>query len=384
MRWKDYLLDHGNSLARLWQIMLQDSSRRILYLLGAGFDPRTLAGLRMLMEADSAEAVTVGIVEFDEGLSSPSHKHRQDSQRNRDELDRLVPESRRSVLAEIPLQGTDGRRIGGRKVAEAFSQLDGLEEHTDIIIDVSALPRALYFPLVATILRRLEDGQIRTGDEGHHVNLHVFVAENPIIDTNIREVGVDETADYIHGFRGAVDREALALEGRPRVWIPLLGERSETQLDRIHQLVRPDEISPVLPSPARNPRRADDIVLEYQSLLFQSWRVEPRNVIQAHEQNPFEVYKQLVRTVRHYSDALRPLRGCSAVFSALSSKLMSVGALLAAYELGYEARENRYGAFDVSFAHIESSGHEMDDGARKAGGDTEIFGLWLHGECYET
>jgi len=130
-------------------------------------------------------------------------------------------------------------------------------------------------------------------------------------------------------------------------------------------------------SPALNPRRGDNLVLEYRDLLFDRLRIEPRNIIYASEWNPFEVYRQIRRTILHYREVLGPLGGCRTVLSALSTKLLSVGALLVAYEL-------KQVKVDVGIAHVGSQGYIMDDdlGAQGPQTHSELFGLWLAGECY--
>jgi hypothetical protein len=140
--------------------------------------------------------------------------------------------------------------------------------------------------------------------------------------------------------------------------------------------VTPDEICPVLPSPAQDPRESDNIVLEYRDFLFDQLRVEPRNIIYASESNPFEVYRQIMRSVRHYKRALAPLSGCKAVVSAMSSKLSSLGALLAAYEL-HSSLGDRH--VDVGVAHVEAQGYAI---AQHDGPPPTLYNLWLAGECY--
>jgi hypothetical protein len=107
-------------------------------------------------------------------------------------------------------------------------------------------------------------------------------------------------------------------------------------------------------------------------------RVEPRNFVYACERNPFEVYRQIRRVVFHYRSALGPLGGCKAVLSALSTKLLSVGALLVAYEF---KREN----FDIGIAHVECQGYRIEDPLQgnAPGEEVDLFELWLWGECYE-
>jgi hypothetical protein len=140
----------------------------------------------------------------------------------------------------------------------------------------------------------------------------------------------------------------------------------------------PDEISPVLPSPSVNARRSDNLLLEYRDLLFDRLRVEPRNFIYACERNPFEVYRQIRKAVLHYRDALRPLGDCKVVLSALSTKLLSVGALLVAYEL----KQARY---DIGISDVECQGYTIEGASQSTQPaiQSELFGLWLWGECYE-
>jgi len=144
----------------------------------------------------------------------------------------------------------------------------------------------------------------------------------------------------------------------------------------------PDEICPVLPFPSLDPRRSDNLVLEYRDLLFDRLRIEPRNFIYVSERNPFDVYRQIQRTIHHYREVHRevlgPLGGCKTVLSALSTKLLSVGALLVAYEL-------KQAKVDVGIAYVGSQGYIMDDGSGSPRQQiqSELFGLWLTGECYE-
>jgi hypothetical protein len=214
-----------------------------------------------------------------------------------------------------------------------------------------------------------KDGVIR--------NLHVVVAHSPVLDAAILDEGIDESATFLHGF-SAAEFEREATREQPRVWLPVLGRGQRVQLDRILALVTPDEICPVLPSPAQNPREADDLMLEYRDLLFDQLRVEPRNVIYASESNPFEVYRQIVRSVRHYRRALAPLSGCKAVVSAMSSKLSSLGALLAAYELRGAGGDDHV---DVGVAHVEAQGYRLDRPSDVP--PPTLYNLSLAGEFYE-
>ena len=208
----------------------------------------------------------------------------------------------------------------------------------------------------------------RTGGRAPPKNLFVIVAEDPALDAAIQEEGVDREAEFMASFGGGFDEEAIQI---PSVWIPLLGENRTTQFGRIQDLVRPDEVCPMLPSPSRNIRRADNIVVEYQRLLFDELRLDPRAFLYASEQNPFEVYRQIRTAVLQFSNVFKLLNGCKVALSALSSKLMSLGVLLVAYEL-------KQLGHNIGVAHIECQGYTLNNKEM----NSELFGLWLAGECY--
>ncbi|MBI4446314.1 MAG: hypothetical protein HY645_10440 [Acidobacteria bacterium] len=371
-RWHNYVMEHGPGLEEFWQMHLC-AARRVLFILGKGFDPRMCLALRSLMNAGSTAKHDIIAIEFEEGASSPSKAYQPLVQENWVELEGLAAGKASLSTKLLRMWSDDGRRIGSRGAAGLFGSLHDFDGYTDVILDISSLPRGIYFPLIAKILYILDEGET---DGQNKPNFYVVVAENPILDSQIQDEGIDDTATYVYPFGGGLEMEATA--GHPKVWIPVLGERQATQLGRIYDLISPDEIAPLLPSPSVNPRRSDDLLLEYRELLFERFRVEPGNFIFASERNPFEVYRQIRRAVLHYRDALHPLGGCKAVISALSTKLLSVGALLVAYEL-------KQAKLDVGIAHVECQGYTMGAKEKESSPKTpsEVFGLWLWGECYE-
>ena len=374
-RWRDYVLDHGERLAEFWESHLHDGKRQVLFVLGKGFDPRMYLGFKALINAGGDGKRDILAIDPEAGDLSSSQVHAPLVEANWSTLQALLRHNSTPLVRRIKMWSEDGRRIASRSAAGVFDSLADFIGYTDIVIDISAMPRSIYFPLIAKALYLLDETTHATMER--KPNLHIFVSENPVLDTRIRDEGVDEAATYIHPFSGGLEMEATA--GQPKIWIPILGEGQETQLDRIYNLIDvPDEICPVLPFPSLDPRRGDNLVLEYRDLLFDRLRIEPRNFIYASERNPFEVYRQIRRTILHYREVLGPLGGCKTVLSALSTKLLSVGALLVAYEF-------KQAKVDVGIAHVGSQGYIMDDapGAEEPQMRSEIFGLWLAGECYE-
>ncbi len=370
-RWGTYVQEAGPALTDLLreQSTKRDKTKKVCLILGRGFDPRMLGGLQLLRQVfDPKEMVAIVLV-FDEGPTSPSRRYDALVQENLAKLKDTIPNGQ-TEDRQIQMFSSEGRRITSRSAEAAFRSPSELQQFSDIFVDVSSLPRSVYFPVVAKLLFLL-DGM----DGTRAPNLFVLVSESAALDGRIVEEGIDEDGGYIHPFRGGVDRESAAAV--PRVWFPLLGETQHLQLTRIYDLVNPAEICPLLPSPSVDPRRADNLVMEYREMLFERLRVETQNFIYASETNPFEVYRQLRRSILHYGDALKQLGGSNAVISANSSKLLSVGALLAAYEL-------KRAGVDIAIAHVETHGYTLKDSAdlTPLANESKLYGLWLSGDCY--
>lgn len=367
MRWRDYVLLRGPSLAAFWRDHCQTSHRKLLFVAGRGFDPRTTLGLELIACRAGTCVLDLLALEFDEGESHPPQLLVDASKNNWSRLQSSIANGTVSSK-QIRFRSDDGRRIVARSAANVISNAEEIAGYTDVVVDVSAMPRGVYFPLISRLIF-FHDELSKSAKTSP--NIHVLVSEDPALDSQIREQGIDETASFLHPFEGEFNREATG--DSSRVWIPVLGEGRTTQFDRIYDLVKPDEVCPVLPSPSRNPRRGDDIVMEYRDLLFDQLRVDPRNFIYSSEFNPFEVYRQIRRTAVHYHEVLKVIGGCKVAFSPLCSKLMSLGVLLVAYEM------KTTGPLKAGIAHIECQGYEIPAPYQQ---ESELVGLWLAGECY--
>jgi hypothetical protein len=312
------------------------------------------------------------LVNFDEGPNSPSRKYEYLIEANKKRLSEIFPEGEKKNIS-VPMLSQEGKRIGSRSVANIFNSPEDLQSYTDVVLDISAMPKTIFFPLLGSILY-IADTLAK--NRSNKLNVHVVVSENARMDSLINDQGIADYASYVHGFTGNLGTETYS--SYPKVWIPILGEKQSRQLERIYGLISPDEICPILPMPSTNPRRTDDLMVEYRELIFDRWDVNQKNFIYAAEQNPFGVYREIFGAVLHYNESLRPLGGCQVAISALSSKLLSIGALLSAFELKY------YG-LGVGVAHVETRGYEIENGAdfKTELPKTELFTLWLAGDCYE-
>lgn len=353
-RWSDYVHVVGQGVS---EMCTAAAGKRPIYVLGEGFDPRMLVGLRAVLDADALtqpSVLSLGLAE--PGGSSPRAKK---ADENLAELSKLV--SAAGLTHErIDYPPVHERRSLSRPLLAALLRNDLFREADQVIVDISALPVGVYFGLIKGLL----DISERDGSSGE---LQIVVAENALIDSRIKGSGVDTPAPILGFSFGA---ELTQGPNRPPlVWAPVLGEGAVPQMEALGDSLRPDEICPVLPFPARNPRRADELLVEARELLVDRFRVEPTNYIYADERNPFDLYRALTRLQQRYRRALRPLGDAVVILSVHSSKSLSLGALLAAYE-------HRLPAFNAEPEHYD---FELEDVGPDIVATSELSGAWLLG-----
>lgn len=368
-RWLNYVLRGGTSFEPFWRSFLSAATRDLLVVVGRGFDPRMTNAVSTVLSLGGDGLRHCILVEYNEGENSPSRKHDNSIGANARAIEELFKNRGELATKQIRMWSDDGRRrVGSRGAAGVFASAEAIESYTDILVDVSALPRSLYMPMLARLLDLVDQMP-----EVKRPNLHAVVGDNPALDQLIVAEGLSDDASYLHGFESGIEQEATA--DTPKIWMPILGEGKIGHFERINDLIVPDEIAPILPFPCANPRRTDDLILEYRSYLFDVLRIEPTNFIYVPEQNPFGVYREIVSAIRHYTDALSALGRCKIVISALSSKLLSLGALLAAYDL-------KQADYPVGIAHVHADGYTMTGEDLKKDTAGELFEVWIAGEPY--
>lgn len=183
----------------------------------------------------------------------------------------------------------------------------------------------------------------------------------------------------VPGFSSAMQLESF--QDSPLVWFPILGEHRVNQLQimRSNKIPGEAEICPVLPHPSRNPRRADRLLVEYKEALFDSRRTPTSNILYVHESEPFEAYRQLLGAMRRYQQSMEILGGCRLVVTPLGSKLVTLGAGLACFEMRPTDLENA--SYGVAIPHAEPTRYVVDPLAVKRS-QPEICCLLLTGGAY--
>ena len=231
---------------------------------------------------------------------------------------------------------------------------------TDVIVDISALSAGISFPIVRYFFERIDRGN-------EAVNLHVFVVHDPHLDSDIRSIASDAPG-YVHGFKGRSTLSEMA--DAAKLWLPQLATGRRAALERLYGFIEPHDTCPILPFPASNPRLGDELAEEYLTELESTWSVDTRNIIYADEEDPLDLYRTILRLDDLRKQVFAETGGSMLVLSPLGSKLMAVGALMAALER------------NLPVVYLESVGYEFEAIVPEEIGRPNLIHLWLEGDVY--
>ena len=346
MLWDHYVFRRGSGVHDLWDRLHENRPMRVLYIAGRGFDVRAQAVMReYIASLQSAGRRVEGAKLLLIGFSGYELE---------DDV-RALTEENASTLEAIfaPLGSTQTITMGGQGSNDDDGDIgatnllrSGIQQvltlvvnHTDIVLDVSSMPRMTYLALLTSLLQKLvPDKQIKNGEPhplvANGINFQVLVAEDARLDGMIKAEDPSNQLVQLPGFAGAFHAESI--KDWPLVLFPILGENRVNQLKKVlasSDIPNEAEICPVVPHPSKNLRRADELVVEYREALFKSGRAPASNIMYVHESNPFEAYRQLLGAMRRYQHSMSVLGNCRLVVTPLGSKLVTVGAGLACFEM---------------------------------------------------
>ena len=207
-RWFDYyFLERDSELTQLLKEHFGTVQRSVLFVLARSFDPRTTLGLQMLIAAGGEGRRDVRLLVYKEEDRPDNQELMHRAQQNFEEITSLI--KGKGELNEYLVEFySDGRRVASQRAADTFSRISEIEPYTDIVVDVSGMPRGVYFPLVARLLYFIDEEW--NTSERDIPNLFLLVAEDPDLDAAITQQGIEEFADFLAMFRGAFGQEAQA------------------------------------------------------------------------------------------------------------------------------------------------------------------------------
>lgn len=387
MLWDRYVFRRGNGIYELWDKLFEKRPIRLLYIAGRGFDVRAQTVMQEFVNSlqgrkvESAKLLLVGLTDYE-----LEPELAQLTENNATELRQIF--SSVGDVQEIPFgssaNGEDDISASTALVMGVREVLQLITDQTDIVLDVSSLPRVVYLALLTSLLARLvpnKDGADPSSSplSANGVNFQVLVAEDARLDGSIRAEDPSNELVLIPGFSGAMHAESV--RDWPLVLFPILGENRVSQLQKVMALAEiPEsaEICPVLPHPSPRLRKADDLLIEYATPLFRSRKTPTTNILYVNELNPFETYRQLLKAMNRYKESMKILGGCRLVVAPLGSKLVTLGAGLACFEMRPADLNAKYG---VAIPHAEPKRYTapiVDIEAAKP----VITALLLTGEAY--
>ncbi len=306
------------SFNRFWSERLK-SNRDVLLITGLGWDPRMTALPGLIKEFGGEGRRLVHEIHFSPSLTFES-QYREFIEQNANTLNALAANWAEIERINIITRKEGNFYIGDDEIKKHYYQYD-FSSFSDILIDISALPKSLFFTLLLILVKKADKRHI----DG---NIHVVACQDVELDHQITE-SADDTR-ILKGFKGKLGKESQ--KNIPTIWAPVLAKNKSISLGKLYDAISPKDTYPILPFPAKDPRSDDDLLLEYRHIFASEWNLNPMNMIYAAEDDPLDVYRSLLSLCEQQEDALAPLGGISMVVSALSSKISSIGVFMAAYE----------------------------------------------------
>ena len=318
-----------------------DAKRKCLLVAAAGFDPRSQRVARMLA-AILGERLQGLFIREDRKVSAVELIAKADD--NEAALLQVVPNSK---VLHVEVFSEDGAAVGGTRVVNLLDDNPIQDSVTDVVLDMSALSIGVGFPAAYFLLY---DSEATSGR-----SFHLMIASNPELDDRITSEPSDRPL-AVRGFAGAGQNYG---EKEPAaIWIPHLVHGRTSTLAKIGISIGEFyKICPVVPFPARDPRRADNLLSEYESEIVNDWEVDPRDIIYVSERNPLDCYRTLSTIKERFVRAVEGTYEPRVILSPMGSKVMAAGALMAAieHEMTVQYVETERYLFNSSESHGSAS-----------------------------
>ena len=353
MKWADAITHRGEEAATFLADYFAQAGRCVLIIAAAGFDPRST----QVSSAIGQVAQNCRGIFIREERADPLPGLVERAESNVAVLTHAIAQSQ---VVEVQIfDPHDSAVVGAKRLLSTLAPMfDQGQPPTDIVIDLSALSIGISFPLVKYVFERY----------GNSIEVHLLTAEDVELDTGIVPEHADQ-AMYITGFDGGARLDEKA--GCTRLWVPQLVANRQGALRRIHQFLAVEEICPILPFPAKRLRRADELLEAFIGELTDTWDVHPRNYLYASESDPLDLYRILLRLDDARKKVYVGHGGSMIILSPVGSKILAIGALLAALERNFPV------------AYLESVSYDLSPtAAPPPNAIWPVVHVWLSGAAY--
>ncbi len=361
--WEPCIQHRGEAAVQFSNDYFNQKDRKILLIGGAGFDPRSQFVSELFSNVCSDRVMGLFIREERPNASPSLHSL---ATENDVTIRRLIPAAE---IFSVPVFDIDNAPIGGTSATKLIHERMNLAGVTDLVLDCSALSTGLLFPIARYCLQASQRA-------GTAFNFHLMVLDDPETDASIRSTSCGK-ASALHTFAGGLTLDKNS--DSAKLWLPQLGTGRREFLNLIYQEVKPHAVCPILPFPSTNPRTSDNLIEEYGDLfdsltdpMTVAWNVDSRDIVYAHEKNPLDLYRAVLRIADARHRVFSQTGGSQLVLSPLGSKAVAIGLLLAALERGFAV----VSAETIEYHIVERSNPKSDS--------AELVHLWLHGQAYQT
>jgi hypothetical protein len=354
-RWNKCVEHYDHGVYEFFADHFSEVHRQVLIVGGAGFDPRATACVLKLSEILTNRLKCVFIKEE---RPEPDLKLVQKAAENLESLCSIYPSSK---VITIDVFSDDNAVVGGINVISSLATVS-LDEFTDIIIDFSALSIGISFPIVKYIYDKILNEHIKC-------NIHIVVLSNPNLDSMITSIPNDRATEV----RGFSRRDRLYGEGeKAKLWLPQLSGGRKEVLRLIYESIAPHDTCPILPFPSADVKKGDKLAVDFIPELENEWRVDKRNYVYADENNPLDIYRTILKIDDQRGPVFESFGGSVVILSPLGSKLLAIGALMAALERQFPVVYVEALEYKVDWDKVDL----LQEDASK------IAHIWLYGEAY--
>lgn len=362
-RWDPCVSYDGQRAEEFLATFFADASRRVLLIGAAGFDHRSssIAAIVSRVAADRMRGVFIR-----EQRPEPSEQITELAEANEAALRGLCKPV--EIVSVDVFDARDSAVVAGSQAVKLVGRQIALDEITDVVIDVSALSIGISFPLVRALFERARAQRERKVP----INIHVVLVSDGASDEDVEREFIDKVAT-VQGFAGQLGLTARR-DKIARLWVPQLSSRKRPATRLIYQHLTERapllDVCPLIPFPSFNPRRGDELAIEYIEELEVAWAVDERNLIAVAEEDPLDVYRVLLRLDDTRREVFSALGASEIVLSPIGPKAMALGCLLAAIER------------DMPVVYVETLryGEPQIGPSRPSSGRLLYF--WLYGEAY--
>jgi hypothetical protein len=340
-----------------------ETHRQVLFVAAAGFDARSTC-LAELLHAVAGGRVR-GIF-FREERPDPHSELNERAARHEQQLTQWFPGC--TVLRVDVFDAADQAVVAGSRTVRALEGACALDGITDVVIDMSALSIGVSFPMVRYLFQRAH----RQSSGQKRVNVHAILVSDASMDEGLEREFMDN-ASIVKGFDGTL-RLTSQREKTTRLWIPQLSHGKREALRRMYKYLEEQapllDVCPLLPFPGKNPRRADELVVEYRAELEGDWAVDERNLLYVAEDDPLDVYRAIARLVDERAEVFRAIGSSEIVLSPVGHKATALGCLMAAME------------FNLPVLYVETLRYMTPADNVPAPGNLDMLHVWLSGDAY--